>query len=118
MTYTKYVFSIPKFHIGQIRSADRDTLFASTALVVSNANGGLHHDWGAQHLDLGKHGAGGDADITLRWLADVPDPTPDNPDGGAISWTFLLANAGHTASRDGFVAVLRRFCRQAGRWRL
>jgi hypothetical protein len=108
MTYTKYILSIPKFHIRQIRAAHRDTLFGSTALVVSNANGSLHLDYGAQHVDLGKHAAGGDVDITLLWLADVPDPTPDNPDGGAISWTFLLANAGHTASADGFVAVLNK----------
>ena len=26
---------------------------------------------------------------------DVPDPTPESADGGAIYWSFLLVNAGH-----------------------
>ena len=102
-----YTFSIPKFHITQIRSAHTDTLFAATALRVNNASGGLHRDWGAQSAALGDHKAGEDVTSPLTWAnVDVPDPTPDNPDGGAVYWTYLLVNNGHTDS--GWVEVLNK----------
>jgi hypothetical protein len=102
-----YNFSVPSFHIAEVRSAHSDTLFASTALIVMNANGSLHHDFGAQGAALGDRKAGGGVDLNLRWEnIDVPDPTPENPDGGAVYWTFLLVNAGHGDS--GFVAVLNK----------
>ena len=102
-----YTLHIPSFHIRQIRSAHTDTLFASTALKVMNANGSLHHDFGAQGAALGDHKAGGDVVLSLPWSnVDVPDPTPEAPDGGAAYWTFLLMNAGHVDS--GYVTVLNK----------
>jgi hypothetical protein len=102
-----YSFGIPDFHIAQIRSAHTDTLFASTALRVTNANGNLHHDWGSQTVGLGDHKAGEDWPLELIWTnVDVPDPTPDNPDGGAVYWTFLLVNNGHHDS--GYAAVANK----------
>ena len=58
-------FGIPDFHITQIRSAHTDTLFATTALQVMNANGALHHDWGAQTVGIGNHKAGEDWPLEL-----------------------------------------------------
>ena len=72
-----------------------------------NANGSLHNDFGAQTVGLNEHKAGGDAFPNLQWVnVDVPDPTPENPDGGAITWTFLLVNAGHVGS--GFIDVFNK----------
>ncbi len=103
----KYSFTIPSFHITKIRSAHTDTLFASTSLRVLNANGSLHHDFGAQGAPLGDRKAGGGVDLTLDFpLVDVPDPTPENPDGGAVYWTFLLVNAGHVDAT--YVPVLNK----------
>lgn len=94
-----YKFTIPSFHIRQVRSAHTDTLFASTSLKVMNASGGLHRDWGANGVSLGDRKAGGGVDLNMFWEnVDVPDPTPENPDGGSIAWTFLLANKGHNNS--------------------
>ena len=103
-----YKLAIPSFHIGQVRSAHTDTLFASTSLKVMNANGSLHRDWGANGVSLGDRKAGGGGvDLNLSWEnVDVPDPTPENPDGGAIYWTFLLANKGH--GNSDFLAALNK----------
>jgi hypothetical protein len=103
----KYSFTIPSFHITKIRSAHTDTLFASTSLRVSNANGGLHRDFGPQGAALGDRKAGGGVDLTFGYpLVDVPDPTPENPDGGSVIWTFLLVNAGHVDAT--YVPVLNK----------
>jgi hypothetical protein len=59
-----YDFEIPGFHIEKIRSSQTDTLFASTALKVLNASGGLHHDYGAQAASLGDRKAGGGVGLT------------------------------------------------------
>jgi hypothetical protein len=102
-----YTFSIPKFHIKDLRSAHSDTLFASTGLRVNNASGGLHRDWGAQGVAFGDRNKGDDVADQLTWMnVDVPDPTPENPDGGAVYWTYLLVNNGHTDS--GWIAVLNK----------
>ena len=78
-----YNFSIPSFHINEIRSAHDDTLFAATSLKVLNANGSLHHDFGAKSAALGDRKAGGGVDLNMSWEnIFVPDPTPENPDGG------------------------------------
>jgi hypothetical protein len=102
-----YSFRIPSFHIGEIRSARTDTLHAAMALRVSNANGSLHRDFEPKSAALGDRKAGGDVVPNLSWEnVFVPDPTPENPDGGSIAWTFLLINAGHTDS--GFVAATNK----------
>jgi len=102
-----YNFSIPSFHIIEIRSAHDDTLFASTSLKVLNANGSLHRDFGAKSAALGDRKAGGGVDLNMSWEnIFVPDPTPENPDGGAIAWSFLLVNSGHHDS--GFDAALNK----------
>ncbi len=107
----KYSFYVPSFHINQIRSAHTDTLFASTSLRVNNAPGGLHHDWGAQTVALGDRKAGGDVVYPLAWLdVDVPDPTPENPDGGAVYWTYLLVNKGHSNDAAGFLDMFNNAC--------
>jgi hypothetical protein len=105
-----YNFTIPNFHITQIRSAHKDTLYASAGLRVMNANGGLHSDLTPQGASLGDHGAGEEVGLNLSFKnVDVPDPTPDNPDGGAIYWTFLLVNQGHAdITASGFVAVINK----------
>jgi hypothetical protein len=94
---SKYSFYIPEFQIAQVRSQHTDTLWASTALKVLNANGSLHQDYGSESKSLGDRKAGGGVKLDLSWSnIDVPDPTPENPDGGSINWSFLLVNAGHT----------------------
>jgi hypothetical protein len=104
-----YNLEVPYFIVRNPRSGglfhDEDTLFASTGLVVNNAQGGLHHDWGAQTMALGDRGKGSIVATGLRWAGvDVPDPTSENPDGGSIHWTFLLINAGQTDI--GFIPAL------------
>jgi hypothetical protein len=107
-----YSFVVPSFHIAEIRSIHTDTLVASTALRVMNANGSLHRDHGTKGVTLGDRKAGGDVVPGLEWNGvDVPDPTPDNPDGGAVYWTFILTNAGHD---DG--AVLPALNKAADAW--
>jgi Fungal fucose-specific lectin len=102
-----YTFAVPSFHITQVRSAHSDTLFASTALKVNNANGSLHLNFDPQGAALNDRKAGGGVDLPFTFKnVFVPPPTPENPDGGAVFWTFLLVNAGHTDS--GFVAVLNK----------
>jgi hypothetical protein len=102
-----YTFSVPSFHISEVRSAHSDTLFASTALKVNNANGSLHLSFDPQGAALNDRKAGGGVDLPFMFKnVFVPPPTPENPDGGAVFWTFLLVNAGHTDS--GFVAVLNK----------
>lgn len=102
-----YTLRIPSFHISNTRALRNDTLSASTALKVMNANGGLHHDWQTQGVSLGDHKKGEDVALNLTWQnIDIPAPTPENPDGGAIYWSFLLVNKGHTDS--AWVAALEK----------
>ncbi len=103
MTY--YNLAVPRFHIESTRSRRRDTLVASVGLVVNNANGGLHKAYPGKSIGLGDHEDKTTVSLNLPFtLVDVPDPTPQNPDGGSISWTFLLANTSHTDS--GFLTLL------------
>jgi hypothetical protein len=103
-----YNLEIPYFVIRQTRAPSNDTLFATTGLVVSNAEGALHHDWGAKSLALGGRGKGSILATGLLWEGvDVPDPTPDRPDGGSIHWTFNLMNGGNADS--GFIPALNKF---------
>jgi len=103
-----YDLEIPYFLINGTRAPHNDTLSASTSLVVNNVKGALHHNWGAKGVTLGDRGSGSILVTGLRWEGvDVPDPTPDAPDGGSITWTFTLMNAGHADS--GFIPVLNKF---------
>jgi hypothetical protein len=82
--------------IHQIRSNDQDTLIASMGLGVTGLGGGPHNMLTpAESMQLGTHVAGDLVEIFLLFQnVDVPDPTPEFPDGGAISWSFLLVNGG------------------------
>jgi hypothetical protein len=103
-----YHFGTPYCFIHNTRALRNDTLFAAAALRVMNAQGGLHQDYPTTTISLGDHHNG----VTVAldsldfWNVDVPDPTPELPDGGAAYWTFLLTNAGHTDS--AFVDVLKK----------
>jgi hypothetical protein len=102
-----YNFGIPQFRIHTTRSLVTDTLVGSVALKVLNAQGALHHEWPTQSVNLGDHGPDTTVQTNLLYQdVDVPDPTPDLPDGGSIAWSFLLANAGHTDSQ--FVTILNK----------
>ncbi|MFG2190351.1 tetratricopeptide repeat protein [Nocardia iowensis] len=102
-----YRFGIDSFHIASLRSAQKDTLYASTGLTVYNAAGGLHKHWGSHGGALGDWGTGDEGRLFLPWdEVSVPGPTPDNPDGGWVAWSFLLVNGGHKES--GFVDVLNK----------
>lgn len=102
-----YNLEIPLFVINQVRSRYNDTLFASTALKVRAAGDGLHHDWGSAGTALGDRPAGSVLTTGLMWAGvDVPDPTPQAPDGGAVCWTFTLMNAGH--ADNGFLPALNK----------
>src|SRR5579859_1003539 len=102
-----YNFEIPHFVINEVRSPDDDTLFASTSLKVMNIFGGLHHDWGTIGTSLGDNSDGSILATGLMWEGvDVPDPTPEAPDGGSICWTFALMNAGN--ADGGFLPALNK----------
>ena len=91
-----YNLWVPTFRIRQIRSNDQDTLSATMALRVMNAEGGLHMDWPPITSQFGTHVAGDFVrPFQLYQNVDVPDPTPESADGGAIYWTYILVNAGH-----------------------
>jgi hypothetical protein len=93
----QYNLGIPSFRIHQIRSLLKDTLAASMSLRVFNAQGALHHDWPTQSVNLGDYGPTTTVQTSLLYQnVDVPDPTSDLLDGGSISWSFILVNAGHT----------------------
>jgi PASTA domain len=102
----KYTFGVPYCIINAIRSLETDSLIASAALRVMNAQGGLHQDWGTTpSVNLGDFSAHSMVNTNLFFSdVDVPDPTSDAPDGGAAYWTFILANAGH-AKDDPTTAV-------------
>ena len=101
-----YTFGVPYCTIHAIRSVRTDTLIASAALRVMNAQGALHQDWGTTPaMDLGDFGPGSTVNTNLFYSnVDVPDATPDLPDGGAVYWSFILSNAGH-AKDDPTAAV-------------
>jgi hypothetical protein len=84
--------------IQQIRSNDQDTLVASTWLQVTSGAGTPHNfTIPEQTVNFGTRVTGDTVNMynLLFQNIDVPDPIlPDEPDGGSISWTFLLANAG------------------------
>jgi hypothetical protein len=93
---SQYNIGVSHFQINKIRSLFSDTLVASVGLRVMNAEGGLHQDFPAQSENFGDHGSGDLVNTNLFYTnVDVPDPTSQSPDGGAIFWNFLLANAGH-----------------------
>jgi PASTA domain len=96
----QYTIGVPYCFIRAIRSLSTDTLAASMGLRVLNAQGALHHDLPAQSaINLGDHTANTNVSINLFYQdVDVPDPTPQFPDGGSISWSFILTNSGHTDS--------------------
>ena len=70
--------------IHQIRSNDQDTLIASVGLGVTGLGGGPHNMLTpAESMQLGTHVAGDLVEIFLLFQnVDVPDPTPEFPDGG------------------------------------
>jgi hypothetical protein len=102
-----YNFRIPSFRIFEVRSAHSDMLWAATSLKVMNANGSLHRDLGAKNLFAGERKAGGGVALDMSWEnIHVPGPTQENPDGGSIAWTFILANKQHSDS--GWLAALNK----------
>jgi hypothetical protein len=81
--------------INQIRSNDQDTLVASMSLQVMNQFGALHKSWTNVTRQLGSYLSGATVDMQLLFQdVDVPDASPEYPDGGAVYWNFLLMNAG------------------------
>jgi hypothetical protein len=106
-TMALYTVSVPRIHIESIRSAHKDTLFATMSIRTMNADGGLHQDYPAKTLSLGDHGAKEELHPAFNFPSiDVPDPTSAKPDGGAAYVVFLLVNAGHVGS--GYVDVLNK----------
>jgi hypothetical protein len=103
----QYNLAIPSFRIHDTRSLRKDTLVGSMSLTAHNAQGGLHHDWPNQTVNLGDHEK--ETTVQTNLLSqdvDVPDPTPSSPDGGSIAWGFLLVNKGHPDSQ--FVGILKK----------
>jgi hypothetical protein len=61
--------------------------------------GGFHNSVSSPTVQLGDHGKESTVSTPLLFEnVDVPDPTADAPDGGSISWAFLLLNKGHQDS--------------------
>lgn len=89
-----YQLAVPFCYIHEIRSPLNDTLVASMGLRVMNAQGGLHMDYPPQSKQLGDHKHHTTVAVDLAYFdVDVPDPTPEAPDGGAIYWTLVLTNS-------------------------
>jgi len=102
----QYSLIVPYTYINQIRSNDADTLVGSIGLRVMNAEGALHKDWPPQVASFGQFTAGRDVRMYLRYdNVDVPGPTDESADGGAIYWNFVLANAGNAAPADLINAI-------------
>jgi hypothetical protein len=102
-----YNFEIPHFVINEVRSPNDDTLVSSTALTVQNQFGGLHQHWDPKGVLYGDQGDGAILATGLLFEGvDIPDPTPDHPDGGSLCWSFTLTNSGHADS--GFLAALNK----------
>jgi hypothetical protein len=95
-----YHLAVPYCYIREIRSPLNDTLVASMGLRVMNAQGGLHMDYPTQSKSLGDHRHHTTVGIDLSYDVDVPDPTPESPDGGAIYWTLMLTNSAHGTVAD------------------
>ena len=88
-----YTLTVPYCYIHEVRSPISDTLVASMGLRVMNAQGGLHKDYPPKSNELGDHRHHNTVAIDLSYFdVDVPDPTPESPDGGAIYWTLVLTN--------------------------
>jgi hypothetical protein len=102
----QYNLAIPGGFVRQIRSNFEDNLAASMGLRVMNAEGGLHHQWDPKEVTLGSYGAGGGVSVSTTFYGlsyvnvDVPDPTPESADGGAIYWSFILVNASNPADSN------------------
>ena len=96
----QYSLRTPYCFINNTRALRNDTLVAAAALRVMNAQGALHQDYPTTTISLGNYH--NHVTVSLDgldyWDVDVPDPTPDLPDGGAAYWTFLLTNSGNTDS--------------------
>ncbi len=93
-----YTLYIPICYIREIRSTGGDTLVASTGLQVMNAEGALHNVWPGQAVEMGSWATGASPRVGLSYgNVDVPGPTHQKPDGGAIYWTFILANSQRAA---------------------
>jgi PASTA domain len=102
-----YTFGVPYCIIHEIRSLRTDTLIASTSLQVMNAQGALHQDYGTTPTaDLGDFSSGSMVNTNLFWSnIDVPDPTPDLPDGGAAYWSFVLTNSGDAKTNPSVITT-------------
>lgn len=102
----QYSLIVPYSYINQIRSNDADTFVASVGLQVMNAEGALHKLWPSQVASLGKYTSGSEVRVYLRYdNVDVPGPTDESADGGAIYWNLVIANAGHAAPSDLIGAI-------------
>lgn len=88
-----YNLEIPYFVVNNPRSGgllgDEDTLFATTGLVVNDAQGGIYQQYGGKTMELRDRGQGSIVSTGLRYAG------VDVPDGGKIHWTFTLMNTGH-----------------------
>jgi hypothetical protein len=95
-----YTLTVERCFARQVRSGGFDntgvdTLVASAGLRVMDAEGALHQDYQPIAINMGDHPNGDIPEIGLAFAnVDVPDPTADNADGGAVYWTFLLVNHG------------------------
>jgi hypothetical protein len=95
----QYNCGISTVRIHDTRSLLNDTLVGSMSLTVYNAAGSLHHAWPNQTVQLGDHKKETTVQTNVLYEnVDVPDPTSSAPDGGSISWAFLLVNKGHPDS--------------------
>jgi PASTA domain len=115
----QYNFAIPSFRIHDCRSLFTDTLAASMSLVVNNVQGGFHSSYpidpAAGNVKLGDHAKETTVSTPLLFEnVDVPDPTADAPDGGSISWVFLLVNKGHQDSifLDALIATVNDLAKE------
>ena len=101
--------AVPSFHIESLRSAHRDTLFATTACVVKNQDGSIFHDYGSTTVALGDKVEKETVSLNIPLRISIPvPPAPLNQatPGASVSWTFLLTNSGHQGDTSAITKAL------------